>query len=80
MRVMASTQRSSGATSVSGARAEVIELIREIQRLTLELRNLQRRRATRAEAAATERVVDQLRWRLAVAARRGAIGDLGAVA
>jgi hypothetical protein len=57
----------------------VIELIREIQRLTLELRNLERRRATR-EAAAKERLIEQLRWRLAVTARRSATGDLGATA
>jgi hypothetical protein len=79
VRVMARTRQPSGSTYTGGARAEVIELIREIQRLTLELRNLERRRATR-EAAATERVVEQLRWRLAVAARRSATGDLGAAA
>jgi hypothetical protein len=61
------------------ARAEVIELVRRIQTLTLELRAPERRESG-PQLEARKRELEQLRWRLAVAARRAAADDCGAAA
>ena len=53
-------------------RHEVADLIREIQQLTAERRRLAERSADGIELDANEREIDELRWLLAVAARRAA--------
>ena len=56
-------------------RRTVAGLVRRVQTLTAERRRLLARRATPQELAENERVLEQLRWRLAYAARRAASGD-----
>jgi hypothetical protein len=56
-------------------RRTVAALVRRVQALSAERRQLLARRATLQELAENERVLDQLRWRLAYAARRAASGD-----
>ena len=56
-------------------RRTVAGLVRRVQELTAERRRLQARRAPRQELAENERMLEQLRWRLAYAARRAASGD-----
>jgi hypothetical protein len=63
-----------------GERGEVLRLIRCIQSLTLELTRLRRLDGAEPELKAKERVLEQLRWRLAVVARRAATNDVGAAA
>jgi hypothetical protein len=53
--------------------AEVVGLLREIQRLTLDLLEEQDERALEDK----QRRLEQLRWRLAAASRRAADGGLG---
>jgi hypothetical protein len=62
---------------MSTSEAEVVRLISEIQAERLELDNLRRRGASAPELEAKKRVLERLRWRLAVIARRAAQGDLG---
>ncbi|HEY7198248.1 MAG TPA: hypothetical protein VH306_13770 [Gaiellaceae bacterium] len=59
-------------------RREVAGLIREIQQLTTERRRLVARGAEGMELEANERAIDELRWLLAEAARRSAIGPVTA--
>jgi UDP-glucose 4-epimerase len=59
---------------------EVLRVIREIQALKLELDTLRRRTGSAPEVEAKQRTLDQLRWRLAVVARRAATDDVGAAA
>jgi len=59
---------------------ELLQLIREIQALRLELDRLHQLERDGVEAQAKEHTLEQLRWRLAVVARRAAVGDLGAAA
>jgi hypothetical protein len=59
---------------------DVASLLRQIQELALRLEKLKRKHANDPERAETERALDQLRWRLAAAARRAADRDLGAAA
>jgi hypothetical protein len=61
----------------SGARRELIRLIRRIQALTIELEKLRRAAGTASEVEAKERTRDQLHWRLAMVARRTATDYLG---
>ena len=56
-------------------RRTVAGLVRRVQTLTAERRRLLARRATPQELVENERVLEQLRWRLAHAARRAASGD-----
>jgi hypothetical protein len=63
-----------------GERRELIRLVRRIQALTLELRELEQRAPSIPELHAKEQTLEQLRWRLAVVARRAATDDLGAAA
>jgi hypothetical protein len=64
---------------MAGTANELLGLIREIQELRLELERLRRLEGDGAQLQAKERTLDQLRWRLAVLARRAA-NDLGAAA
>lgn len=63
-----------------GERRELLRLIREIQALKLELDALRRLGQLGPEARAKEHTLDQLRWRLAVVARRSAGTGVGAAA
>ena len=65
---------------MSSERRELLRLIRRIQALTLELNLLRRLDIADPELEAKERALDQLRWRLAVVARRSATDDVGAAA
>ena len=56
-------------------RRTVAALVRRVQALSAERRQLLARRATLQELAENERMLEQLRWRLAYAARRAASGD-----
>jgi hypothetical protein len=58
---------------------ELLGLIREIQELRLELDRLRQLEGDGAQMQAKEHTLDQLRWRLAVVARRAA-NDIGAAA
>ena len=58
---------------------ELLGLIREIQELRLELDRLRQIEGDGAQVQTKERTLDQLRWRLAVVARRAAT-DAGAAA
>jgi hypothetical protein len=64
----------------SGRRRDLVQLIRQIQALTLELTQLRQRLEAHPEIGATERTLEQLHWRLATVARRTATDDLGAAA
>ena len=59
-------------------RREVAGLVSEIQQLTTERRRLVARGADGAELEANERTLDELRWLLAEAARRSAVGPASA--
>jgi len=58
-------------------RAELVRLLRLIQALTLELQEPRRRELDHADVEAKERLLEQLRWRLAAVARRAATDELG---
>jgi hypothetical protein len=58
-------------------RAELVQLVRRIQALTLELQEPRRRELDHAGVEAKERLLEQLRWRLAAVARRAATDELG---
>jgi hypothetical protein len=58
-------------------RAELVRLVRRIQALTLELQEPRQRKLDRADVVAKERLLEQLRWRLAAVARRAATDELG---
>ena len=59
---------------------EMLRLARRIQMLALKLEALRRRGVSVSELRAKERTLDRLHWRLAVAARDSAMGDLGSIA
>jgi len=61
---------------LSAERSELGQLVGRIQTLTLELQESRRREHTPA-VAAKERMLEQLRWRLADVARRTATDRLG---
>jgi hypothetical protein len=63
-----------------GSRGELVRLVRRIQALTLEVQELRSGEAATPELQAKEKMLEQLRWRLAVVARRSALDDLGAAA
>jgi hypothetical protein len=58
-------------------RAELVRLARRIQALTLELKGPRRPGLDHADVEAKERLLEQLRRRLAAVARRAATGELG---
>lgn len=60
------------------ARAEVTRLLQRIQTLVLELRELEQRGITGPVVETKERLVEQLRWSLAVVARRTVATKFGA--
>jgi hypothetical protein len=59
---------------------ELLQVIRAIQELTLELAQLRHGEHAEAEREAKEHALEQLRWRLAGLARRVATDDFGAAA
>jgi len=61
----------------SSERSELVRLVRRIQALTLELEEPRRRELEQADVEAKERLLEQLRWRLASVARRAATDELG---
>lgn len=54
---------------------DVARLLRQIQALTQELRMLRLRGTAEPDLHAKERALEQLRWRLAMVARRAAVDD-----
>jgi hypothetical protein len=58
-------------------RPELARLVRRIQALTFEVRELRRRAEPQPEVHVKEREFEQLRWRFAAVARRNATDDLG---
>lgn len=70
------TGRSAYTFEPSGARGELIRLIRRIQALTVELEELRRAPGAAREVETKERTREQLQWRLAIVARRTATDDL----
>lgn len=56
---------------------DLAPLLRQIRVLTQELRLLRLRGTAEPELRAKERTLEQLRWRLAVVARRAALEDGG---
>lgn len=62
------------------AESEVVRLIRQIQALALGLEGLRRRGTSATELQAGERALEQLRWRLAAAAKRAASRDSRSIA
>ena len=58
-------------------RSELVRLVRRIQALTIELHETRRLDLARADVEAKERLLEQLRWRLAAVARRAATDELG---
>ena len=61
-------------------RSEVARLIRQIQALTLEVRELREHHEGTPALDSKERTLEQLRWRLAAVARRTATDDPDAAA
>jgi hypothetical protein len=59
---------------------ELLQVIRAIQELTLELAQLRHDKHAGRELEAKEHTLEQLRWRLAGLARRLATDDFGAAA
>ncbi len=74
------TSRSVNRSEPRGERGELLRLIRRIQALTLELNTLRQLDGADPELQVRERALEQLRWRLAVVARRAAANDVGAAA
>ena len=62
------------------ARREVTRLLQRIQRLVVELRELEQRGITGPAVEAKKRLVERLRWRLAAVVRRTVAGEVGAAA
>jgi hypothetical protein len=59
---------------------ELLQVIRAIQELTLELAQLRHEEHAGPDLEAKEHTLEQLRWRLAALARRLATDDFGAAA
>jgi hypothetical protein len=72
------TERTQIVFTTRASSREVVQLVRRIQGLTLEVRTLEQDGTNGAELIAKERALEQLRWRLAIAARRAAHHDFGA--
>jgi hypothetical protein len=71
------TNRRLNPFALSGEQRKLAQLVRRIQTLTLELQEPRRRELHAPAVAAKERMLEQLRWRLAAVARRTATDDLG---
>ncbi len=74
-----SRTRNQNRADPTGERRELLRLIRRMQALTLELKAL-RGQGDDCELRAKERALEQLRWRLAVVARRAALDGNGGAA
>jgi hypothetical protein len=61
-------------------RRELVRLVQQIQDLFLELELLRSRKDAGEELRAKERELEELRWRLAVVARRSAPDDVDVAA
>jgi hypothetical protein len=59
------------------ARPELVQLVRRIEALTLELQEPRRNELDRADIEARERLREQLQWQLAAVARRTATDERG---
>jgi hypothetical protein len=69
-----------GAQMMTASRSELARLVRQVQDLTLELAVLEKQPGAESELEAKGRTLDQLRWRLASAARRAASNNLDTAA
>jgi hypothetical protein len=58
-------------------RHEVMHLLRQIQSLTLEVAEQEKREAAAGELDAKERALEELRWRLVTVSRHTAHAELG---
>jgi hypothetical protein len=58
-------------------RSELVRLVLQIQALTLELEEDRRRELDHTDVETKQRLLEQLRWRLAAVARRTATDELG---
>jgi hypothetical protein len=67
-----STRAGSHPFEPSGQRWELVDLVRRIQVLTLELQELEKREQNTPELDTKQRTLEQLRWRLAALARHTA--------
>ena len=56
---------------------ELTRLVRQIQTLTLELQELEKREHNTSQLDAKQRRLEHLRWRQAAVAQRAALDDLG---
>jgi hypothetical protein len=74
------TKRPVRAYRPNGKRRDLIGLVRRLQELTLELEERRQNGDVGPDFQAAEQTLEQLRWRLASAARRHATDDLGAAA
>jgi hypothetical protein len=79
-RITPSTNLLPNLIALSGPRRELVRVVRRIQTLTLEIKELRRGECDNGELDARERELDDLRWRLAAVARRTAADDRGAAA
>jgi len=70
-------KRNANAFEPDGTRGELVRLVRQIQALKIELDGLRQRPGAGRRLQARERMLDQLRRRLANVARRTATDDLG---
>ncbi len=71
------TKRPMNPFEQSGERRELVRLVRRIQTLALEVQEARRRGVDTPAVDAKERMLEQLRWRLAAVARRTATDRLG---
>jgi len=71
------TERALSPPVPKSGRPELARLVRRIQALTFELKELPRHAEPRPELHAKEREFEQLRWRFTAVARRPATDDLG---
>jgi hypothetical protein len=72
-----SSDRNVSTLEASDERRELVRIVRQIQTLTAELDELRRQPAATPEVQASERTLEQLRWRLAAVARRTATDSFG---
>jgi len=79
-RTASSPSRFSGRYRQRTAEGDLLQVIRAIQELTLELAELRDEVRSGPELEAKEHKLEQLRWRLAAVARRRATDESGAAA
>ncbi len=71
------TKRPMNPFEQSSERRELVQLVRRIQTLSLEVQEAGRRGVDTPAVDAKKRMLEQLRWRLAAVARRTATDRLG---